>query len=61
MGNRAGKVRPGGKVLHNGRLMAHPALVDARFANQVVVRPYPDERGQNAPNSCPSAIGERYV
>lgn len=38
-----------GKVLAQWPTDGPPALVDARFANQVVVRPYIDERSQNAP------------
>lgn len=38
-----------GAVLARWPLDGPPALVDARFANQVVVRPYPNDRGMNAP------------
>jgi hypothetical protein len=37
-----------GAVLAQWPLDGPPALVDARFANQVVVRPYPNDRGRNA-------------
>ena len=36
-----------GAVLAHWPLDGPPALVDARFANQVVVRPYPNDRGVN--------------
>lgn len=38
-----------GRVLAQWPVNGPPALVDARFANQVVVRSYTDERSQNAP------------
>jgi len=37
-----------GAVLARWPLDGPPALVDARFANQIVVRPYPDDRSLNA-------------
>jgi len=38
-----------GKVLAQWPADGPPALVDARFVNQVIVRPYTDERSQNVP------------